>query len=83
MLVPLFLIAGCDANPVSTQSTNNPKVQVDLLFVHDGCAVYRFYDGGEGHYYAVCGRGLNVTTSSEQPCGKGCVREEQISTVEQ
>ena len=75
-----FLIAlvGCQDNPVSTSTTNNSKIGVDFLFEHEGCRVYRFYDGGGPVYYANCGS--HVQTSWSHSCGKGCVKQETVST---
>jgi hypothetical protein len=46
----LFLL-GCEKDPVSKVSTNNPDVAVYLMFEHDGIKVYRFYDNGTLIYY--------------------------------
>jgi Domain of unknown function (DUF4884) len=39
--------------PIASTPSSNPDVQVDLLFTHDGCSVYRFHDGTY-HYYVRC-----------------------------
>jgi len=79
-----LLAVGCGNRPVSKTATNNPTMPVDLLFNHDGCNVYRFSDGGEYHYYAVCGN-LAVTTNSriEHSNGKTMyTTPEEIATVQ-
>jgi len=53
----LLCLIGCTADPISSVKTNNKDVSVDLLFTHDGCSVYRFVDGSDYHYYAVCKQG--------------------------
>ncbi len=69
-LVVLSLwLTGCANAPVSSGSSNNPQVPVDLLFTHDGCSVYRFSDEGYLHYYAVCGS-QSVTMSQQVRSGK-------------
>jgi hypothetical protein len=69
MLTPLV---GCFAEPVGRGPTNNPEVQVDLLFTHDGCTVYRFRDVGF-HYYVRCQDTAPGETVSTLACtGKGC-----------
>lgn len=41
--------------PVSTDKPdNNRTYQVDYLFEHDGCKVYRFYDMGNYVYFTNC-----------------------------
>lgn len=34
--------------------SSNSDVEVELLFEHDGCKVYRFFDGGSAKYYTDC-----------------------------
>ena len=70
--------AGCHAAPVAESATNNAEVQVEVLFVHDGCTVYRFYDAG-AHYYVRCD-GMPPATLNRVSCGKGCTRDEGITT---
>lgn len=72
-LVLLLLVTSCAVDPVSTEYSDNPKVQVSLLFTHEGCKVYRFYDSGRHHYYTDCGE-----TMSTQSCGKSCTQQENI-----
>lgn len=73
--------SGCAANPVSVHATNNDEVPVEKLFTHEGCTVYRFKDVGY-HYYVRCdGPGIAMTHSRE-PCGKGCVVNQDIPTFE-
>jgi hypothetical protein len=63
------LSAGCVTEPIATSPTNNAAVEVDLLFEHDGCRVYRFRDMGY-HYFARCqGAGPNASVLPDR-CGK-------------
>lgn len=39
---------------VRTQAQNNTTYEVDYLFEHDGCKVYRFQDDGRYVYYTNC-----------------------------
>ena len=71
LLLPFLsiVLGGCAAEPVATAPTNNANIEVDLLFEHDGCRVYRFRDLGY-HYFARCdGAGPNATVLPER-CGK-------------
>jgi len=45
----IALIASCK-EPLSKQQTNNTEYEVNLLFEHDGCKVYRFYDNGYRYF---------------------------------
>jgi hypothetical protein len=69
---------GCVSTPVSNTTTNNPDVSVALLFEHDGCRVYRFYDDLHYIYYANCG--THTQASWDRSCGKNCVTHETDST---
>ncbi len=53
VVVLLIVLSGCTVDPVTQSNTNNKAIQVDLLFTHDGCNVYRFTDG-EYHYFVKC-----------------------------
>lgn len=70
-LIIALLLIGCAKEPVSTSQTNNPDVAVSLLFVNEGCSVYRFYDDGRHHYYTNCSGTLTTRTES---CGKNCTK---------
>ena len=66
----LLLLTGCMTEPIATAPTNNASIQVDLLFEHDGCRVYRFRDVSY-HYYAQCNTsaGPNASVLPDR-CGK-------------
>jgi hypothetical protein len=81
LLVMVVWLQGCSHDPVSSESTNNPQVPVELMFEHDSCKVYRFYDGGRRHFFVRC-RSEVASTLSTQRCGKHCTRDELISTEE-
>lgn len=77
-----LLAVGCaTAQPISTQTTNNNAVRVDRLFDYDGCTVYRFYDGDQpqSRYFVKCSTATS-TVAWQEPCGKGCVRDQDVST---
>ena len=69
-------LQACSETPVKSDVVGN-GVDLDLLFEHDGCRVYRFYDYGSAHYFTDC-RG---SVSDLRSCGKNCTREESIETV--
>lgn len=65
----LFLILfSCANDPQATFDLNNSEIRLDLLFEHDGCKVYRFYDNGQAVYWSDC-RG-HLQTSHYQQTGK-------------
>jgi hypothetical protein len=70
ILVLLIFIVACEKTPVSEAPTNNVDIPVALMFTHDGCNVYRFYDDGRNHYYTDCNGTQNTYI---EPCGKNCV----------
>lgn len=71
LLLSLFLM-GCAKDPITTNKTDNEDVEVSLLFTHDSCKVYRFYDGGRFHYFTNCN---STITSHSESCGKSCIRQ--------
>lgn len=85
LLIPLLLALISCQDPISptfVSQTNNPKVQVDLLFKHDGCTVYRFIDNYIPVYYADCQNHYS-TTSWEQSCGEDCKRPKSVTTSQE
>jgi hypothetical protein len=49
---------------------SKPKAQVELLFVNDGCKVYRFMDLRETVYYVDCRTNGSTQTSVEYEHGR-------------
>lgn len=74
------MLASCAQAPNSTTQTTNSLVPVDRLFNIDGCTVYRFDDAGHYHYFTKCANSQHVETSSDEYCGKGCTRQDNITT---
>lgn len=66
----LALAAGC-SKPAETSTAVGVEFVVDKLFTHEGCTVYRFYDGGGARYFTNCQGSTNWT----EHCGKGCTRQ--------
>ncbi len=64
----LVIVSGCATGvPLQTkESENNRTYEVDYLFEHDGCKVYRFYDRGNYVYFTNCkGEAIVKTDSTE------------------
>lgn len=73
VVVVIFVFWGYKASkPVGSAVTSNPEIPLSLLFEHEGCSIYRFYDAGNHRYFADC-RG---SISSQVNCGKNCTTEE-------
>ena len=72
IILAVALLAGC-GKPAETSTAVGKEFVVDKLFTHEGCTVYRFYDGGNSRYYTNCG-----STAWTRQCGKGCTRQEGI-----
>lgn len=72
-ILALTVLAGC-SKQAETSTAVGAEFVVDKLFTHEGCTVYRFYDGGNARYYTNC----QGSTSWTRQCGKGCVRQEGI-----
>ena len=61
-LLSLCLLSGCmPSRPIETQiPKNNKTYEVEYLFEHDGCKVYRFNDMGTWVYFTNC-RGETIS----------------------
>jgi hypothetical protein len=84
----LVLLAACRGDPPPPQAvsrTSNPGFDIELLFKHDGCEVFRFVDG-DYHYYVRCKPGdtVNVVEQHERDCGEDCTEtvQDEIPTIE-
>ena len=63
----LLLLAGCAIQePLTREEANNNKTyNVEYLFEHEGCKVYRFYDRGRYVYFTNCrGEAIAMTDST-------------------
>lgn len=55
MLIGIVVaLCGCAKTPVAVDKTTNSEINVELLFEHDGCKIYRFTDHGDPVYYTKC-----------------------------
>lgn len=67
ILASVFNLQSCRSTrmPVSSHiPENNKNYEVDFLFEHDGCRVYRFYDWGNYVYFTNCGDVKSVVNDS-------------------
>lgn len=72
LFVLCLVFSGCYRSSEESVKSSNPEVTVEKLFEHDGCTIYRFYDGGI-RYFANCGSRIAIFWSEVVPCGKGCM----------
>ncbi len=68
-VLAIAVLSGC-GKPAETSTAVGREFVVDKLFTHEGCTVYRFYDGGT-RYFTNC----SGSTSWTEQCGKGCTRQ--------
>lgn len=56
LLTSALILASCMAGRplANTEADNNTSYNVQYLFEHDGCKVYRFYDRGNCVYFTNC-----------------------------
>jgi hypothetical protein len=75
VIIALLFMVGCGEVP-TPNATKDAKATLGLLFEHNGIQVYRFWDEGRYHYYAVDLRGRPVEsfTAWTESCGKNCTR---------
>lgn len=74
-IAALFLY-GCKQSPESVQTVRADGFQVDILFTHEGCRMYRFLDGSRFVYYSNC----VGSTQWRENCGKNCSRDQHVPT---
>ena len=73
-------LSGCTKEPISKVASNNNSFDVELLFEADGCKVYRFYDGGDYHYFVK--GGIKTISDIRYISGKAMLtKNDDIQTV--
>jgi hypothetical protein len=74
-------LVACVNEPVASMPSTNRDMDVDLLFTHDGCSVYRFKDGTY-HYYVRCDGVPAEAAAATLSCrSKGCGYDDTIPTL--
>ena len=80
VMITALVVAGCNKAPEYSSPAGREFV-VDTLFIHEGCTMYRFSDGGYFRYYAKCdGDSATTRTEGRERCGENCVRQSEITT---
>lgn len=70
-----ILLTSCTKDSESSQM-HGSGFEVEKLFTHDGCTVYRFEDAMRLHYFTTC----KGSVGSYRTCGKNCTEQESIET---
>ena len=68
-IVFIALLSACTAGvPLTVQpSENNNTYNVEYLFEHEGCKIYRFYDRGNYVYFTNCKSDVTSFTNDTIP----------------
>jgi hypothetical protein len=77
ILISILLFTSCQIDSVSTTSTSNPEMKVELMFHLDSTFVpglYRFNDGGYNKYFVISPYG--ASTISTEKHGKSHITSE-------
>ena len=72
-LAALVAISACGEDHRKPKSASSVGIgyEVEELFTHNGCTVYRFSDKGYHRYFTNC----SGATTWNESCGKGCTHE--------
>lgn len=65
ILFLLLMLIGCRRNAQSI--TPRGDFEVEFLFEHDGCKVYRFIDDGRPRYFSNCRGQISYRTGGKHP----------------
>ena len=72
IILSLLLLGACGKSAINSEIKEN-GIEVELIIEHNGCRVYRFYDGRKV-YYTDCS-----STTYQYDCGKNCVKNETVN----
>lgn len=70
LILMLVALAACEKPAQRKVSTSNASIDVQELFVKDGCTVYRFYDNGDAVYFVRCGSQAEMSWNKIRTSGK-------------
>ena len=68
LLLMLFVLSACASPILVSSAQNNPDYTVSYLFEHDGCRVYRFYDGWSRSYVYFTTQGDVTSIPNDSTC---------------
>jgi hypothetical protein len=70
ILICALIFAGCAKRGQSIEAQSQDDFEVALIFEVEGTKVYRFYDAGRFHYFAVRNTASMLKTQYTQTNGK-------------
>lgn len=76
-------LTGCDQpkkTPEAASWTGN-GIEVQKLFTHEGCTIFKFYDEYRYRYYVVCDKAAKLQVIEQNNCGKSCEDVELVQTT--
>lgn len=74
LLLASVALAACQKAP--EQSAHKGEFNVETLFTHEGCTVYRFEDDRTVYYTDCVGQ-----AQSQHNCGKNCTSTDIVTTT--
>ena len=77
-LAALAMVAGCE-KPAEAVAHAGIGFNVERLFTHEGCTVFRFGDAGSRYFTRCDGVAAQSTTTWQESCGKGCTHPVEVS----
>lgn len=79
IVITLVCLLSLSCNKEAKETSTVGEFKVEFLFEHDGCKMYRFYDGGKFIYYSNCK--YKSTTYTEYQEGKNNYVEKSVDTT--
>lgn len=80
ILLLLVIVTGCGVKKgQKTIDVEGSNFELDFLFEHEGCRMYRFNDGGKWVYWSDCSG--NTQSSHRVSCGKHCYKTIQDQAI--
>lgn len=74
----LAALSGC-GKPAESSTRVGRDFEVERLFTHDGCTVYRFNDYYTRYFTRCEGVSVPSSVSWTESCGKNCKRPVEVS----
>jgi hypothetical protein len=72
LIIAIVLFCSCEKDAEKPSiATSNGAISISMLFEHEGCKVYRFYDNGNAIYYTDCRGKVEYEYKTTTSTGKG------------
>lgn len=76
LLLASVALVACQKSPEQSTHKGQGGFNVETLFTHEGCTVYRFYDDRTVYYTNCVGQ-----AQSQHSCGKNCTTTDIVTTT--